>query len=71
MMGTTMTITNNSRIAYTYRAELIGADGKAGAGQILRPARQRPLGDRKLAASRRRGRGSAISSRRPPDGNCP
>ena len=28
MMGTMVTLTNNSRIAYTYRATLIGSDGK-------------------------------------------
>jgi hypothetical protein len=28
MMGTTVTVLNNSRIAYTYRAVLIAADGK-------------------------------------------
>ena len=43
MMGTTMTVTNNSPIAYTYRAELI-AGGKA---QVARsctlPANGRPV----------------------------
>ncbi len=29
MMGTMITLTNNSRTAYTYRATLIAADGKA------------------------------------------
>ena len=28
MMGTLITLTNHSRVAYTYRATLIGADGK-------------------------------------------
>ncbi|MCY7398113.1 MAG: hypothetical protein LH466_04650 [Sphingomonas bacterium] len=29
MMGTMLTLTNNSRVAYTYRATLVGSDGKA------------------------------------------
>ena len=29
MMGTTVTLTNNGAVAYTYRATLIAADGKA------------------------------------------
>ena len=29
MMGTLLTLTNNSRVAYTYRATLVGSDGKA------------------------------------------
>ena len=29
MMGTTIMLTNNSRVAFNYRATLIGADGKA------------------------------------------
>ena len=29
MMGTLITLTNNSRVAYTYRATLVGSDGKA------------------------------------------
>jgi len=29
MMGTLITLTNNNRTAFTYRATLIGGDGKA------------------------------------------
>ena len=29
LLGTTITLRNNSRTAYTYRATLVGADGKA------------------------------------------
>jgi len=29
MMGTSVTLLNNSAVAYTYRATLVGADGKA------------------------------------------
>jgi hypothetical protein len=31
MMGTTLTITNNNSISYTYRAELLGAGDKKAA----------------------------------------
>ena len=33
MLGTTLTMLNNSRIAYTFRATLVGADGKAIVGK--------------------------------------
>ena len=34
MMGTTMTITNNSKYDYAYRALLVMSDGKAGASKV-------------------------------------
>ena len=42
MMGTTVTLLNNSAQAYTYRATLVGADGKAiVARSCVLPARNR------------------------------
>ena len=42
MMGTTVTLLNNSSQAYTYRATLVGADGKAiVARSCVLPARNR------------------------------
>ena len=64
MMGTMLTLTNNSGIAYTYRATLIGGDGKAIVARscILPPA----TGWRWKAGRRSRsGCGSATSSRPP------
>ena len=46
MLGTTLTARNNSATAYTFRAELIGADGKAlAAKSCVLPANNRPAMD--------------------------
>ena len=42
MMGTMITLTNNSRVAYTYRATLVGKDGTA----ILARSCTLPAGNR-------------------------
>lgn len=41
MMGTTMTITSNNRIAYTYKAELIGAERTVPTRSCTLPANNR------------------------------
>ena len=43
MMGTTMTITNNSPISYTYRATLLGARKATPARACTLPANNRPV----------------------------
>ena len=63
MMGTTMIVTNNSPIAYTFRAEL--SAGRQG-DRRARPAPSRPMPGRSSSNGRRRPRPSASATSRPP-----